>query len=955
MQPLRDTPSEPIPDQRSAFAARLLERVSLLAALLLLGYLAALAPVVLQTGAWQAQADAGLTIFIFLILLLTWRATRKKKTKTAGYLAIAALMLAPVSGLFLTRTDWSIAAAGILAAFILSVLLASSWEMWLFSPAIYAAYLIVLRGILPWKALSINDYTLLAQVDLWTNVAFTAGLVIFTLLSVRFRSLRYRLLYAFAAMSVVPLILVLAVSTITSYNTILNRTYNQLEAIASIEETRVNEWLTSLQQQITFELARDQASNLVPVLLSGSSDSPQFSEAYTTQQTRFRSTLQVSYLFETLMLMDTGGRVVLSTDPNLEGKNLKHEEYFQMGLAKPTIELTSFDPVSGNPHIYISQPVKKETGEIIGVIGGLASTLSLNQIMGGVAGLGESGEVYLVNADLRPLTQIAQTISEEQQAPTIQTEGAKTVIAQEASGRGEYAGRRGPVVAGVYRYIPGLNAGLMVEMERNEAVSSILAANLISFAAAALLVALAMFITVIITRRISGPLVHLAQTADRVSAGELNLTVPVESDDEVGVLARSFNAMTGQLRRLVTGLETSVSDRTQDLERRTRQLQTAGEIARDITSSNDLDDLLNQAVRLIRDRFGFYHAGIFLLDEPGEWAVLRSASGDAGRQMLEAGHRLKVGEVGLVGYATGSGKARIALNVGADAAHFQNPFLPDTRSEIALPLIVRGKVIGALDVQSVEENAFGGDDVTVLQTMTDQLAIAIDNIRLIGSLNRSVQDLEKAYGQYTEDAWRTFLRSSRKSGKGGVSGYRFDNHEIAPVEDTPAESIAALSEAKTVIEAGADGASTRLAVPIRLRDQVLGVLDLSFGEARLTEETVSLVEEASARLALVLENARLLQEAQRLAAREQQINLISSQVRSSANTDAILQNTVRELGKALGATRTFIQIANLTTQPVEEPARRVQTSSLAGNGGRPSGTGGLAAGNGSANPPERQA
>ena len=181
-------------------------------------------------------------------------------------------------------------------------------------------------------------------------------------------------------------------------------------------------------------------------------------------------------------------------------------------------------------------------------------------------------------------------------------------------------------------------------------------------------------------------------------------------------------------------LEQRVQERTNDLERRSVQLRVAAEIARDATSARELNDLLNSAVNLVRDRFGFYHAGIFLLDKRREYAILKAATGEAGRQMIERKHKLKVGETGIVGYATGTGQPRIALDVGADAVHFKNPLLPETRSEMALPFKVNDQVIGALDVQSTQEAAFDEEDVAILQTMADQLAVAITRLERAAEL-----------------------------------------------------------------------------------------------------------------------------------------------------------------------------------------------------------------------------
>ncbi len=186
-------------------------------------------------------------------------------------------------------------------------------------------------------------------------------------------------------------------------------------------------------------------------------------------------------------------------------------------------------------------------------------------------------------------------------------------------------------------------------------------------------------------------------------------------------------------------LHTIVEERTRHLERRTAQLRVAAEVARDAALAASLEEVLDRAVNLIRDQFGFYHAGLFLLDEHGEYAVLRAATGEAGRQMLESGHRLKVGEVGIVGYVTGTGQPRIALDVGADAVHFKNPLLPETRSELALPLKVGDRVIGALDVQSVQENAFDEEDIAIFQVMADQLAVAIERMNLFEQMRSALE------------------------------------------------------------------------------------------------------------------------------------------------------------------------------------------------------------------------
>ena len=372
-------------------------------------------------------------------------------------------------------------------------------------------------------------------------------------------------------------------------------------------------------------------------------------------------------------------------------------------------------------------------------------------------------------------------------------------------------------------------------------------------------------------------------------------------------------------RRLKVSMEQQVAERTRELGHRSAQLQAAAAVARDAAATQGLDALLNRAVNLIRERFGFYHASIFLVDDRGEYAVLRAATGEAGRQMLARGQRLKVGQVGMVGYVTGRGEARIALDVGEDRVQFENPLLPETRSEMALPLRVGERIIGALDVQSQEEAAFDQEDVAVLQTMADQLAVAIENARLLHEMQQTVREYEVASGRYTRESWQEVARGSGRAG-----GYRYGRLGVEQVAEQPPEARQAWQQGQAVIQtmqpqAGDDGreALTTVAVPMRLRGQVVGVLNLRFEGDPISHETISLIEEIADRLALALENSRLLEETQQRAQRDRLIADITARVRSSMDPDTILQTAVRELGTALGTGRTFVRLG-ISTQAPEE-------------------------------------
>jgi GAF domain-containing protein len=364
--------------------------------------------------------------------------------------------------------------------------------------------------------------------------------------------------------------------------------------------------------------------------------------------------------------------------------------------------------------------------------------------------------------------------------------------------------------------------------------------------------------------------------------------------------------LSAELEKERQNLENTINQRTQDLNRRAKQLEAASQVARSISSFNDLDSLLKDTIELIRQQFGFYHAGLFLTDDPNEYAVLKAATGEVGQRMLERNHRLKIGEEGIVGYAISKNEPRIAMDVGEDAVHFKNPDLPNTRSEMALPLRSGGKVIGALDIQSENEAAFGNDDIRVLNTIADELALAIEKVNLLTQLKNSLAEVEASYQQYTRKAWHSHLRSAKRN-----YAFRFHRQHIEVVDEGYVEVDQALKSNRAVVttlKTGEKGAQTLVAVPIKLRGEPLGVINLRFEASHVPQDTVDLLENTANRLALALENARLLEELQQRAERERQIGTIVSKVRSRADIDSILRTTAEELGRSLGVAEVLVQL-----------------------------------------------
>jgi len=385
-----------------------------------------------------------------------------------------------------------------------------------------------------------------------------------------------------------------------------------------------------------------------------------------------------------------------------------------------------------------------------------------------------------------------------------------------------------------------------------------------------------------------------------------------------------------RLRELNETLEQRVAERTRDLERRTRTLEATATVAREATALlGDPQQLLTQVVNLISGQFGFYHTGIFLLDAAGEWATLQAASSEGGLGLLARGHRLRVGEEGIVGYVTGRGEPRIALDVGKEAVFFDNPDLPDTRSEMALPLRARGKILGALDVQSLEAAAFSNEDVAVLQTLADQVAMAINSARLFQQVQQSLEAERRAYSELSREAWRELVRTQSDL------GFVRDEEGTRRVS-TPARQ----GDGETTEQDDVGPGVLTVAMPIKVRGQVIGVIDAHKaltpgpspkvgrgGETRSggaeergwTAEQTTLLEALADQLGAALESARLYRDAQRLATRERLTREITDKMRRDRSVEGIVQTAVDELFNVLGVSRTFVRLGSTPPSPPPPP------------------------------------
>jgi GAF domain-containing protein len=393
------------------------------------------------------------------------------------------------------------------------------------------------------------------------------------------------------------------------------------------------------------------------------------------------------------------------------------------------------------------------------------------------------------------------------------------------------------------------------------------------------------------------------------SAGILNLLVErlraalakAEANEQAQVEAnRELTNLKISLEQRVTERTSELVQRSTELEavnrqvrRRAAQLESLAQVAHSVASVRDLRQLLPQIAAAISENFGFYHVGVFLQDEANEYAVLSATNSEGGKKMLERKHRLRVGQEGIVGHVTSTGEPRIAMDVGTDAVFFDNPELPDTHSEMALPLKSENRIVGALDVQSTERGAFTNEDVQMLSLLADQVSLAIENARLFDETRAALTESEAISRQFTREAWGRIPQEHK------LLGYRYNVTGAVP-----------LTEPVDLLEAGKSKSrdsqkkANQTVIPIELRGETIGTLVVqSPSTAELNQDQINLIKAVAERVALSAENARLFEETTRRAERERLVSDITGKIRSVNDPQTMIQTAMEELRKALGASR----------------------------------------------------
>lgn len=702
-------------------------------------------------------------------------------------------------------------------------------------------------------------------------------------------TIRTRLVIAFLAIVLMPMIVLGVVLAISNTQTAQQQITSELKLLASSQQTQMNSLVFELKTELNQLLAGEAETGRIVTMMNISPGSVTYQASYDYAHQALTDYLKVETRFDEINIVASDGLIVTSSNTPLEGTSISDQTYFRNGLEAPGISGFIIDTETGAANVYIYRPIFDYSGFAIGVLVGRVNNDAIYNILD--VGNRTSTTSYLVSSQFvlvspSPVGTIGTRID---------TKGALAALKGEETLQESYLDTRNMPVIGVFKRLPELNSAILLEEDLTEIQKSsvVLIAINVSLGLAALIIAIVA--SLLVTRGISTPLADLADTATRIASGETTLEADTTRTDEIGQLSEAFNSMTAQLNGLINSLENRVQERTRDLENRSRYLDATAEVSRAIGTILEFEPLARQVVEMIRSNFNLYYVGLFLLNEEGDVALLKAGTGTAGEVMLGRGHSIRVG-TGMVGWSIENNKARVAGEAGQDVIRLATSELPHTRAEAALPLHSRGRVIGALTVQSEQEGVFDEMYISVLQIMADHVATALENARLFDQSRANLEAIRKAYGESTHAAWTAITRRQALT-------YRANRTGVSQVREA-------------ILEAETSSSPGLLRLPIVVRGQELGVIEARKPEDQSywTREETSMLETLVDQLSVALDNARLYNDTQLRAERERLISDITAKVRASTNLDVILQTSITELAQALRTPKGTILIRGTYNQ-----------------------------------------
>lgn len=641
-------------------------------------------------------------------------------------------------------------------------------------------------------------------------------------------TLRTRLLSGFIIIASLPVLTAAIISLAIGLFNWRQQSFERLETVADSKQEAILRWADSVEQKLAIAANSDCGYDRINVIVSLAREDKYLQFYNRVVRNHFVDFLTQAGGIQALSLADRNGLIILSSDIHQEGGHFSDLKINEEIMAKPSLSIIRQDSTKtetiDNFQILASSPISGLSSDEKGLLIAQPRLDRLVQILNDYTGLGKTGKTYLITPDhlLFADSRLQDDLSNQSNLTFTPTEGLRKAIESKAVISGIFPDFRQRDVLAVYRWLPELGVVLAVEQDRMETFATIFETLGINLVIVTISLAVAIALSMVVVRDIVQPITDLADTATCIAAGDLDQIARVNQTDEIGILASAFNSMTAQLRELITNLEKRVADRTQELERLALQLETSARVGREITSILEIDELLSKVSELIRGAFDYYGVHIFLLDE-GKNQLIFNGTWEGKPYHVT----LEVGQDSLNGKAVLQNQAILANDVALEPSYRMDDHYPDTQAELVVPLRIGNRVIGTLDILSTEKHAFNPDDMLVVQSLGDQIAIAIENARLyersrelavLEERNRMARELHDSMNQslysvilFTgaarneadqigSQAIQNFLERAENMAKQALKEMRLLVYELRPLELEEKGFLGALQQRLDTVE-----------------------------------------------------------------------------------------------------------------------------------------------------------